>query len=90
MREPIPTMPGVFRYSLDELLKVCKEMVELGIPIIALFLHIQDSLNTLDGREAANPDGLIPRVVRAIKTQYPELGVMCDVALDPIQLTVMA
>ena len=83
VREPIPTMPGVFRYSLDELLKVCKEMVELGIPMIALFPHIEDSLKTPDGREAANPDGLIPRVVRAIKTQYPELGVMCDVALDP-------
>ena len=83
LREPIPTMPGVFRYSLDELLKVCKEMVELGIPMIALFPHIEDSLKTPDGREAANPDGLIPRVVRAIKTQYPELGVMCDVALDP-------
>ena len=83
LREPIPTMPGVFRYSLDELLKVCKEMVDLGIPMIALFPHIEDSLKTPDGREAANPDGLIPRVVRAIKTQYPELGVMCDVALDP-------
>lgn len=82
-REPIPTMPGVVRYTLDELLKVCGECVELGIPMVALFPAIDPSLKTPDGSEAANPDGLIPRVVRAIKKAYPELGVMCDVALDP-------
>ena len=82
-REPIPTRPGVVRYTLDELLKVCGECVELGIPMVALFPAIDPSLKTPDGSEATNPDGLIPRVVRAIKKAYPELGVMCDVALDP-------
>lgn len=82
-REPIPTMPGVVRYTLDELLKVCGECVDLGIPMVALFPAIDPSLKTPDGSEATNPDGLIPRVVRAIKKAYPELGVMCDVALDP-------
>lgn len=82
-REPIPTMPGVVRYTLDELLKVCGECVELGIPMVALFPAIDPSLKIPDGSEATNPDGLIPRVVRAIKKAYPELGVMCDVALDP-------
>lgn len=82
-REPIPTMPGVVRYTLDELLKVCGECVELGIPMVALFPAIDPSLKTPDGSEATDPDGLIPRVVRAIKKAYPELGVMCDVALDP-------
>ncbi len=82
-REPIPTMPGVVRYTLDELLKVCGECVELGIPMVALFPAIDPPLKTPDGSEATNPDGLIPRVVRAIKKAYPELGVMCDVALDP-------
>ena len=82
-REPIPTMPGVFRYTLDELLKVCQECVDLSIPMIALFPVIDDSLKTDDGREAANPDGLVPRVVRAVKEKFPQLGIMCDVALDP-------
>lgn len=81
--EPIPTMPGVSRLTLDRLLKLCGEMVELGIPMVALFPHIDDSLKTVDGKEACNPDGLIPRTVRAIKAAYPELGVMTDVALDP-------
>lgn len=82
-REPIPTMPGVVRYTPDELLKVCGQCVDLGIPMVALFPAIDPSLKTPDGSEATNPDGLIPRVVRAIKKAYPELGVMCDVALDP-------
>mgnify|MGYP000192212173 FL=1 len=80
---PVPTMPGVNRLSIDELLKLCGEMVELGIPMVALFPHIDDELKTPDGVEAANPDGLIPRAVKAIKAAYPQLGVMCDVALDP-------
>ena len=82
-RQPVPTMPGVERLTPDELLKVAGEMVRLGIPMIALFPAIDPSLKTPDGREAANPDGLIPRVVRLLKKHYPELGVMCDVALDP-------
>ena len=82
-REPVPSMPGVDRLTIDELLKVAGECVELGIPMIALFPHIEDALKTPDGREAANPDGLIPRRVKALKAAYPQLGVMCDVALDP-------
>ena len=82
-RDPVPSMPGVERLSIDELLKVAGECVELGIPMLALFPHIEDALKTPDGREAANPDGLIPRAVKALKAAYPELGVMCDVALDP-------
>lgn len=83
IRQPVPTMPGVERYSLDELLKVAGECVELGIPMLALFPQIDASLKTPDGREAANDDGLIPRTVRALKKAYPELGIMTDVALDP-------
>ncbi len=82
-RQPIPTMPGVVRYTLDELLKVCGQCVGLGIPMVALFPAVDSALKTADGLEATNPDGLIPRVVHAIKEAYPELGVMCDVALDP-------
>ena len=82
-RDPVPTMPGVNRMSIDELLGVCEEMVELGIPMIALFPHIEQDLKTPDGREAHNPDGLIPRTIKAIKAKFPELGVMTDVALDP-------
>ena len=82
-REPVPSMPGVDRQTVDELLKLAGECVELGIPMIALFPHLEDALKTPDGREAANPDGLIPRSVKALKAAYPQLGVMCDVALDP-------
>ena len=83
LREPVPSMPGVDRLSIDELLKVAGECVELGIPMIALFPHIEEALKTPDGCEAANPDGLIPRAVKALKAAYPQLGVMTDVALDP-------
>lgn len=79
----MPSMPGVERLSLDLLLKQAEECVKLGIPVMALFPSIDASLKTPDGREAANPDGLIPRVVRSLKEHFPELGVMCDVALDP-------
>lgn len=82
-REAVPSMPGVERMTLDELLKVAGECVQLGIPMLALFPHIEDHLKTADGREAYNPDGLIPRAVSALKKQYPELGIMTDVALDP-------
>jgi porphobilinogen synthase len=83
VRIPIPSMPGQYRLSLDLLMDVAKECVELGIPVLALFPNIDDSLKTPDGSEAANPNGLIPRVVRALKDKFPELGIMCDVALDP-------
>jgi len=82
-REAVPSMPGVDRLSLDLLLPVAEQCVEAGIPVMALFPVIDASLKTPDGREAFNPDGLIPRVVRALKARFPELGVMTDVALDP-------
>ncbi len=82
-REDVSSMPGVQRLSLDLLLPVAEECVQLGIPVMALFPVIEGSLKTPDGREATNPDGLVPRVVRALKQRCPELGVMTDVALDP-------
>ena len=82
-RESVASMPGVERLSLDLLLPVAQECVELGIPVMALFPVIDPSLKTPDGKEAMNADGLVPRVVRALKQRFPELGVMTDVALDP-------
>ncbi len=82
-REAITSMPGVERLSLDLLLPVAEECVKLGIPVMALFPVIDASLKTFDGREAFNPDGLVPRVVSALKKRFPDLGVMTDVALDP-------
>ena len=81
--QPVPSMPGVSRYSLDTLLPVAEECLELGIPVMALFPVIEPSLKTPDGSEAANPEGLVPRVVAALKARFPELGVLTDVALDP-------
>jgi len=82
-RESVPSMPGVDRLSLDLLLPVAEECVKLDIPVLALFPAIDGALKTPNGKEAANPDGLIPRVVRALKKEFPQLGVMTDVALDP-------
>jgi len=81
--QPVPSMPGVARLTLDRLLPVAAEALELRIPTLALFPAIEPSLKTPDGREATNPDGLIPRAVAALKKRFPELGVMTDVALDP-------
>ena len=82
-RQVVSSMPGVERLSLDLLLPVAEDCVKLGIPVMALFPVIEQSLKTPDGREALNPDGLVPRVVQALKKEFPELGIMCDVALDP-------
>ena len=82
-RVPIASMPGVERLSLDLLLPVAEECVKLEIPVMALFPVIDQSLKTFEGKEALNPDGLVPRVVRALKKEFPQLGVMTDVALDP-------
>ena len=82
-REAVASMPGVERLSLDLLLPVAEECVELGIPVMALFPVIDPALKTPDGREALNPKGLVPHVVRELKKHFPELGVMTDVALDP-------
>lgn len=82
-RQPVASMPGVERLSLDLLMPVAEECVKLGIPVMALFPVVDASLKTYDGKEATNPDGLIPRVVRELKKNFPGLGVMTDVALDP-------
>ena len=82
-RIPIKTMPGIERYSVDELLTAIEEVVALGIPAIALFPNIDDSARSLDGSEAYNADSLVCRAVRAVKRAYPDLGVITDAALDP-------
>jgi porphobilinogen synthase len=76
-------MPGINRVSLDLLFPVAQECVDLGIPVIALFPVIDASLKAPDGKEAFNPDGLIPTAVRELKKRFPNLGIMTDVALDP-------
>jgi porphobilinogen synthase len=82
-RQAVASMPGVERLSLDLLLPVAEQCMKLGVPALALFPVIDPRLKTPDGREAWNPDGLVPRVVRGLKKEFPELGVMTDVALDP-------
>ncbi|MEJ2181864.1 MAG: porphobilinogen synthase [Gammaproteobacteria bacterium] len=82
-REKVDSMPGVERVSIDELLKEAKELVQLGIPAIALFPVVGDTKKSLDAQEAYNPDGLAQRAVRALKQAQPSLGVITDVALDP-------
>ena len=82
-RQAVPSMPGVERLSLDLLLPVAEQCVALGIPVMALFPVIDPALKTPDGAEAFNPGGLIPRVVAALKKEFPALGIMTDVALDP-------
>jgi porphobilinogen synthase len=79
----VPSMPGVERVTLDKLLPVAERCMKLKIPVLALFPVIDAKLKTPDGKEATNPKGLIPRVVAKLKKEFPELGVMCDVALDP-------
>ena len=83
VRTAIPSMPNQFRLSLDELLPVAERAANLEIPALALFPVVEAHKKTLDGREAFNPDGLIPRVVRALKQRFPELGIITDGALDP-------
>ena len=82
-REPVASMPGIERLSIDELVRDAEVFVELQLPAIALFPNIADNLKTADGREACNPEGLIPRAVAAVKARVPELGVVTDAALDP-------
>jgi porphobilinogen synthase len=86
-RQAIGSMPGVDRVTIDLLVDAAKEARDLGIPAIALFPSIDPALKTLEGHEAANPDNLVCRAVRALKAQVPELGVVCDVALDPFTST---
>lgn len=82
-REPIKTMPGQERLSIDQLLTDLDEIVTLGIPALALFPNIDPSLKTEKGEAAFDHQGLVPRAVREIKSRFPELGIICDGALDP-------
>ena len=82
-REPVASMPGTERLSIDALGRDAEVFAELEIPAIALFPNISDGLKTADGREACNPEGLIPRAVAAVKATVPELGVATDAALAP-------
>ena len=82
-RQPIDSMPGIERLSIDELLKEAAELVELDIPAIALFPAPNPETKSLNGAEAYNPDGLVQRAIRALKADFPALGVITDVALDP-------
>lgn len=81
--EAIPSMPGMVRQTLDNLFYQAEQCVKLGIPAMALFPVIESSLKSLDAKEAFNPDGLVPRVVTALKQRFPELGIITDIALDP-------
>lgn len=82
-RQAVGSMPGVERLSLDLLMPVAEDCVKLGIPVMALFPAIDSALKDPYGNEALNPEGLVPTVVRALKKNFPELGIMTDVALDP-------
>ena len=83
VRDAVASMPGVARLSIEALLEVAEQAQELGVPALALFPHLKDDKKTADGREAFNDDGLVQRAVRALKSRFPELGVICDDALDP-------
>jgi porphobilinogen synthase len=83
LRQPVASMPGVERLSLDLLLRQTEGLVSAGIPALALFPVIDPSLKDPEGSEAYNPEGLVPRVVQALKKEFPQIGVMTDVALDP-------
>ena len=84
--EPIESMPGCTRWSLDGLVREAGDALALGIPAVVLFPAIEESLKTRGAEECFNPDGLVPRAIRALKEAHPELVVMTDVALDPYNL----
>ena len=81
--QKVASMPGIERMSVDKLLPVAEQCLKYGVPVMALFPVIDQRLKSLDGREAYNPKGLVPRAVSALKKRFPELGIMTDVALDP-------
>ena len=81
--EPVPSMPGVSRRSVDELMRVVEQALTLRIPAIVLFPVIDASRKSAGADEAFNPDGLVPRCIREVKKRFPEMGVITDVALDP-------
>ncbi len=81
--EPVPSMPGVERYSIDRMVEAVREAESLGIPSVALFPYVDDKLKTPAAAEAVNPDNLVCRAVRTLKAACPGIGILCDVALDP-------
>ncbi len=81
--QDVASMPGVQRLSVDQLMPLAEQCVSLGVPVMALFPVIDPALKSPDGREASNPDGLVPRAVRLLKARFPQLGLLTDVALDP-------
>ena len=83
VRQAVASMPGVERVSVDLLMNVAEQCMALRVPVLSLFPAIEPALKTPDGREATNEAGLIPRAVRELKKQFPELGILTDVALDP-------
>ncbi|MBC8338779.1 MAG: porphobilinogen synthase, partial [Alphaproteobacteria bacterium] len=82
-REPVPSMPGVNRLGIEALVESLSEVKDLGIPAIALFPYTDESLKTPEAEEAYNPGNLVCRAVEAVKDAHPEIGILCDVALDP-------
>ena len=82
-REPIASMPGIERLSIDHLCAEVESLLRLGVPAVALFPNIDPDFKTPDGDQAFNPEGLVPRAVRALKERFPEMGIICDGALDP-------
>src|SRR3974390_436143 len=82
-RQPVPSMPGIERLTVDQLLRECETLMRLKIPAIALFPVTPEAKKTLDGRESWNPDAIAQVAIRAVKKEFPALGVMTDVALDP-------
>ena len=85
-REPVASMPGVERITIDLLLREAETLTRLGVPMVALFPVIPKEKKDLDAAEALNPEGLIQRAIRALRTNFPELGIMTDVALDPFTI----
>ena len=83
VRQPVASMPGIERLSVDQLVVDASQAADLGVPAVAIFPNTEEHLKTGDGREAVNPDGLVPRAVAAVKAACPELGVITDAALDP-------
>lgn len=82
-RDSVPSMPGIDRLNIDEIVKAAQQAEALGIPAIAIFPHINPKYKDASGSEAANPNGVVPQAVRAIKAAVPNIGVIVDVALDP-------
>jgi porphobilinogen synthase len=83
LEQPIASMPGIYRYSIDRLLKVIGQAYELGIKAFALFPSVDNCLRNDFAEEAYNPDNLICRTIGEIKSRYPDVGIICDIALDP-------